>query len=284
MLAAGHKLNIGGSSMISWCIVNRQARIALDVGAEAVRFENPALPLTRSELALPLISRGSVIGAVTIQSDQPAAFTAEDITALQTMADQIGNATENARLFQQSRAALQEVDAINRRLTGEAWESYLSRQSSQKVIWHSDDERIAPAPLFEPDENLSAGQIVIEPGRDPSVDTVTVPIMLRGQTIGALRVQTPTAGWNEDVQTVMASVAGHIAQAAENARLLAQTEGRLVRERALGDATDKIRSRSEVEHILRVAAEELARYLQASTVSVRLGPSVPALDDAGQPR
>ena len=35
-----------------------RATVALDVGEDAVRFDNPLLPLTRSELALPLISRG----------------------------------------------------------------------------------------------------------------------------------------------------------------------------------------------------------------------------------
>jgi PAS domain S-box-containing protein len=62
MMEQGHKLEVGGASMIGWCIANQQARIALDVGEEAVRFSNPLLPETRSELALPLVSRGKVIG------------------------------------------------------------------------------------------------------------------------------------------------------------------------------------------------------------------------------
>jgi GAF domain-containing protein len=90
--------------MIGWCIANQQARIALDVGEDAVRFENPLLPETRSEMALPLVSRGYVIGAMTIQSDQPAAFTQEDVTVLQTMADQLANAVENAQLLEQAQA------------------------------------------------------------------------------------------------------------------------------------------------------------------------------------
>jgi len=100
MLEQGHKLEIGGASMVGWCIANRQARIALDVGEEAVRFENPLLPQTRSELALPLVSRGEAIGALTIQSAQEAAFSPEDITVLQTMADQLANAIANARLYE----------------------------------------------------------------------------------------------------------------------------------------------------------------------------------------
>jgi GAF domain-containing protein len=116
MRQAGHKLEVGGQSMIGWCIANQQARIALDVGEEAVRFENPWLPETRSEMALPLIARGWAIGAMTIQSSREAAFSAEDTAMLQTMADQVANAVENARLFEQAQARAEE-QAILYRIT-----------------------------------------------------------------------------------------------------------------------------------------------------------------------
>ena len=87
MIAAGHKLEVGGQSMVGWCAVNKKARIALEASQDAVHFNNPLLPETRSELVLPLISRGEVIGAMTAQSDRPAAFTQEDIIVMQTMAD-----------------------------------------------------------------------------------------------------------------------------------------------------------------------------------------------------
>jgi putative methionine-R-sulfoxide reductase with GAF domain len=65
--------------MIAWCIQHQVPRIALDVGEDAVRFNNPDLPDTRSELALPLASRGQVLGAVTVQSKEAAAFSEQDI-------------------------------------------------------------------------------------------------------------------------------------------------------------------------------------------------------------
>jgi PAS domain S-box-containing protein len=99
MLQAHHRLQIGGDSMIGWCVANKQARIALDVGEDPVRFANPLLPETRSELALPLTSRDEVIGALTIQSSHESAFTEEDITVLQSMADQLANAIANAQLY-----------------------------------------------------------------------------------------------------------------------------------------------------------------------------------------
>jgi PAS domain S-box-containing protein len=108
LLSRKHKLEVGDTSMVGWCIRHRQARIALDVGTEAVRFNNPLLPDTRSELALPLISRGDILGALTIQSVQEAAFSDEDIATLQTMADQLANAIINARLYEQLQQELEE--------------------------------------------------------------------------------------------------------------------------------------------------------------------------------
>ena len=125
MIKQGHKLEIGGGSMIGSCIASTQARIALDVrepqsndvGKEAVRFptgtlerrDNPVLPKTRSEMALPLIARGRAIGAMSIQSTKEAAFSDADVAVLQTMSDQVANAIANARLFEQSQAALDDA-------------------------------------------------------------------------------------------------------------------------------------------------------------------------------
>jgi len=112
MLEVGHRLVVGGESMIGWSIANAEARIALDVGAEAIRFNNPYLPQTRSEMALPLIGRNRVIGALTVQSAQEAAFSTEDIIALQTMVDQLTIAIENARLYQETRRRANELAVL----------------------------------------------------------------------------------------------------------------------------------------------------------------------------
>jgi PAS domain S-box-containing protein len=109
-----HKLKIGGESMIGWSVSNRKARIALDVGEEAVRFRNPYLPDTHSEMALPLIALDKAIGALTVQSVERGAFSDEDITLLQTMADQLANAIENANLFSKTQEALAETEKLYR--------------------------------------------------------------------------------------------------------------------------------------------------------------------------
>lgn len=116
MIMFRHRLSIGDSSMIGWSIAHRQARIALDVGVDAVQFRNPYLPLTRSEMALPLITHNEVIGAMTIQSTMASAFSSVDITALQTMADQVATAIQNARLFAERSSLIDELERRNNEL------------------------------------------------------------------------------------------------------------------------------------------------------------------------
>ena len=116
MVAHGRRIEVGGDSMVGWCIANRQSRLEEDVTEEAARQKNALLPATRSKLALPLISRGQAIGAMTIQSAQPDAFAEDDITTLQTMADQLANAIENARLFAEHKRSQEALAAHARQL------------------------------------------------------------------------------------------------------------------------------------------------------------------------
>lgn len=109
-LEKGHRLRIGGGSMIGWSVEHRRARIALDVGEDAVWFNNPYLPDTHSEMALPLIARDRAIGALTVQSVERGAFSSEDVTLLQTMADQLANAIDNARLYENAAQARAEAE------------------------------------------------------------------------------------------------------------------------------------------------------------------------------
>lgn len=108
MLAAGHKLEVGGASMIGQCIQTGEPRIALDVGEEATRFDNPHLPETHSEMALPLRSRDWVMGALTIQSIKVAAFDADSIAITQLLADNLATAIDNAELYTSLQGELSE--------------------------------------------------------------------------------------------------------------------------------------------------------------------------------
>ena len=116
MLKAEHALAVGGKSMVGWSVAQAKARIALDVGEEAVRFDNPLLPETRSEMALPLVDRTEAIGALTVQSIEESAFTNEDIAALQTMVDQLAISIQNSQLYEQAQHEITERKQIGNAL------------------------------------------------------------------------------------------------------------------------------------------------------------------------
>ena len=70
------------------------------------------MPDTRSELGVPIMVRGRVIGVLDVQSDEPFAYTQEDVTLVQSLANQAGVAIENARLFEQTQRRLQELTML----------------------------------------------------------------------------------------------------------------------------------------------------------------------------
>lgn len=113
-IARSHRLQVGGNSMIGQAVNTGTARIALDVGQEAIRFDNPDLPETRTELALPLRAQQMIVGALTIQSRQVLAFTEEDISVFQVLADQLAISIESVRLFTEVRTRSEALAALNR--------------------------------------------------------------------------------------------------------------------------------------------------------------------------
>jgi GAF domain-containing protein len=128
MRRQGHRLKVGGNSMIGQSIATGKPCIAQDVAEAARRFSNPLLPETRSELALPLISRGQAVGALSIQSSRKAAFPQEAIAIFQTMANQLAHSIENAYLFEETQRAMEELKAVQRRYIRAGWSEYLDRR------------------------------------------------------------------------------------------------------------------------------------------------------------
>ena len=112
MLARRHKLKVGEEGIVGYAAGTGEPHIALDVGEDAAFFNNPDLPLTRSEMAVPLKVHDQMIGVLDVQSTEPAAFSEEDVAILQALSDQVALAIENARLFEQSQRALQDLDTL----------------------------------------------------------------------------------------------------------------------------------------------------------------------------
>jgi GAF domain-containing protein len=284
MLEARHRLEIGGNSMIGRAISERQPRLALDVGAEAIRFNKPVLPDTRSEMALPLIARDRLLGALTIQSKQPEAFSPEDIVSLQSMTDLIAIALDNNRLVQETKKALDEVTTLHRRYLTQAWTAFAQAQAEagqEPTYSYTKDsglERGAPIQLPGVEEVVNDQRMAITTTDSGAV--VTAPMKIRDQIIGALAVETgdPDHVWDEDQLALIEAAAEQTALAIENARLIEEAQTALAgarrlatREQAVNLISGKIRRLPNVDSVLTTALVELGKALGASKGAARLG-------------
>ena len=284
MLEADHRLQVGGESMVGWCTANLQARIALDIGEEAVHFDNPLLPETRSEMALPLISRGQVIGALTVQSTEVAAFSDEDISALQTMADQLAVAIDNARLFREVQSSLEEAQAIHRHYLREAWEGFISLPEARLGCRYTESGMTSPEEAWLPamTKAVQQGDAVTAAEGGEGVE-LAVPITLRGQTIGALGLRRDEAsGWTADDIAVVQAVAEQIALTLENMRLFEETRRRARREQIIREITAKMRGSTDLDTILQTTVQELAEVLGTSRTFVQLGTAPQSVNSEGK--
>jgi GAF domain-containing protein len=261
MLERNHRLRVGQEGIVGYAASTGKPRIALDVGQDAVYFNNPDLPETHSEVALPLISKNIIVGVLDVQSVEVAAFTDEDIQMLSLLADQVSLAIENARLFEETRRALAEAEMLTRRSTEEAW----SRMPEQQKLLGYRYDVGGSSPIKHPVKLALGGG---KRKKTESVQTM-VPIELRGQVIGELVVQSPSGkGWSQDQLDLIRAVAERVALSAENARLFEETTARADRERLVSEITSKIRSNNDPQSMIQTAIQELRAALGASRVDV----------------
>ena len=260
MMERKHRLRVGEQGIVGNVTFTGNPRIAMDVGTDAVFFNNPELPETHSEMALPLKSGNQIIGALDVQSTERGAFTDEDIQMLSLLANQVSLAIENARLFEETRRALAESEAISRQTTREAWRSLPAEQNILGYRYGL----AGVSPLDQPLE-LSASQA----NNPAETNQIVIPIQLRGETIGHLVVQAPATGrMSQDQLDLIKAVAERVAISAENARLFDETTRRAERERTVSDITSKIRSVNDPQLMIRTAIEELRNALGASRIDV----------------
>ena len=260
MLQRSHQLRIGEQGIVGYVAQTGSPRIALDVGEDANFFNNPDLPDTHSEMALPLKASNKIIGVLDIQSTMTAAFTDEDFEALSALADQVSLAIENARLFDETEKMLAESRALQRQNILETWQR-LPKEENLRGFRYS---ITGSNPLREGD--TSSEQVDTNEKR-----IIKVPINLRGESIGALSVQVSK---HEHVSTdqidLIKAVAERVALSAENARLFEETTRRAEQERIIAEITSRIGASVRTENILRTTAAELSQLLEDADIYIEL--------------
>jgi len=274
MLERRHRLPLG-TGVVGFAAQTGKPRLALDVGEDAIFFNNPDLPDTRSEIALPLLYGGQVFGVLDVQSTEPGAFSEEDFRLLGTLASQLAIAIENARLLSEARASARQVEEVYNEFVRTQW-----GRTGERMDYAGFRYNAGRIEMLEPNlvgtekdsggkkNDLSANQT------NPSVENrgrVTVPVRLRGEVIGILQIESndQTKTWRTDEISLMEAVAERAALALENARLFQDARRRAAKERMIAEATSHISSSMNIENILRATATELERVLGGSEVLIR---------------
>ena len=265
MLARGHRLKVGQVGIVGYVTGVGEPRVALDVGEDAVFFDNPDLPETRSEMALPLRARGQIIGALDVQSREREAFSDEDVAVLQTLADQVATAISNAQLFEQAQESLEAQRRAYGQMSRETWTQTLRARPG--LGYRYDQGNVASlAHHSEPRSDQRGAATTALP-------ELALPLSVRGQTVGTIRAhKSGEAGeWTSEETALMETLVDQLGQALESARLYQDTQRRAARERLTAEVTARMRETLDLEAVLRSAAVEIGEALGLAALDVRLG-------------
>jgi len=270
MLKRGHKLGIGQTGIVGFVAATGTSRIALDVGADAVYFDNPDLPLTRSELALPLHVANETIGVLDVQSTEQNVFQEEDTEVLSTLADQVAIAIQNGYSYETTQGLLKEAQKTSASYVRDSWSALQSREEHLGYIISDNTLKALNNPITSMQINraISSRETVSETGKTTSL---TIPIRLRDEAIGVIDIQIAEEHeWDADEVDIAQAVAERLSLALETSLLLQTTQRRAQIERATSEISSKISASTQFDSILRTAAEELSRVLGGSEVLVQI--------------
>ncbi|MFQ3534376.1 MAG: GAF domain-containing protein [Aggregatilineales bacterium] len=268
LLARKHKLAIGSNSIVGQATAQRRTFITLDTQQSEVphRF-NPLLPLTRSEMALPLQVGDKLIGCLDVQSVEPNAFDQEDVQIFQLLCDQLAIAIDNARLIADQAQRASQIAALNRQLTHTSWQEYLAERSAEQLSYTYDLLAIRPA---------NGGPLPAQAAEDSIIEA---PIQVRGETVGKLRVQeNPDLPLSVEERAIVQAVADRVALALENTRLVEQTQSALQRVEQLYQASRALSSVGNIERFYQTAAERFAFFEPLDRLIFLLAYPVPSYE------
>ncbi len=268
MLERGHRLKIGETGIVGFVTSSGRPRVALDTGTDVVFFNNPDLPDTRSEVALPLLIENKIIGALDVQSTEPNAFNQEDVNVLSTLADQVSIAIQNAQQFEETRRALAESESLSNQFIQTGWSQFTRLQNIEGIrhtgakatLLYKKKDKGTPA---ESDQNQLTA-------RDRGA-VLSLPLKLRGEVIGSVDIRSQeNRQWDQDELDIVTAIIERAAIAMENSRLLTESQKLAAKERTIGEISAKISAQSDIDELLKTAAQELGRNLPGMEIAIQL--------------
>lgn len=243
LLERGHRLNLGETSIVARTVQGGDPVLVVDTETSAIHKPNPLLPDTRSEVAIPLVAGNEIIGVLDMQASRAGTFNEENLTVFQAMAGQIAAAIRGTQAYAQAQEAIAQAERINRRLTAERWQPYLSQIGEGGRLGYEYDLE-SPKPLQTPitsylDATESDGLHIAQ------------PIKLRGLQIGTILVEENTEHhWSDEEIALVTSISERIAQAVEQYRAFDETHRRALEMETVSQVSAEASTTLDVDTLL----------------------------------
>lgn len=232
-----------------------------------------------SHLYVPLMAGTRFLGMISLHSSLYNAYSERDVAVLTGLASHIAIALENARLFEQTQAALAETQrlaerehqsateimALNRRLTREGWKEYLDFGAGE-IVAEATTTGVRQGGTTESHGNGKNGN------HEDRSKPVQVPIVLRGETIGTVELDydDPDAEWSEDRQALVQDVLENFGLALDNARLTTETQRRVTELDALNQISQAVSSELELDSLLVTIGTQLRNIFDVDNAYIAL--------------
>ncbi len=246
---------------------------------------------------LPLWVGSRQLGSLLLEIEEVYQFTERDIRLNRSFISQAAVAIDNIRLLEETRSALAEVERTQRRYTVQAWEVYRDRLTT--LNYEQAREGVAPlgdnlpaeitqvvaeqrqliaAPSTDPG-GISQPKVIVNPqpsedraGQLEASSSLIVPLTIRGETVGVLGLQEIDGQrtWSPEELALIEAISEELAQAAENIRLIDETQQRAAREKRVNEIGEKIQAAQSLEEALKIAVKEVGLSLQAPQTTVKL--------------
>jgi GAF domain-containing protein/HAMP domain-containing protein len=278
MVQRGYRVRIGDMGIVSHVAETGELRVINDVKTDFTYVKHPLLPDTACAAALPMKVGGRIIGVLDVESQGVNVFTKDNISVLQTLADQLAVAIENARLLDELRSSLRETRTLNQRYTQESWSRVTK---GNKVSGYQFDlsqitsfTRDLPAEIHsrlltghavpvrdqQPgDSGKKEGNITTDQNVPASRSVLIAPLILQDQLIGVLGVEedNPDHVWSSEEIALLEAISNQVSLTLDNARLVEETQLRSEQIRLLQEITSVAASHVNLKELLDAVSKRL---------------------------
>ncbi len=286
LLTQKRSIALNENNIIARAMQSGESLIVMDTKPLLGGIFSDLLPNTRSQLVLPIVEGERIVGALDIQSMRVNAFTRNDVQAIEVMTSQLATAIRNARLFDEQERTirenkrlfleaetnLREIERLNRQLTKQVWDDYLSgRGVVSGVTWSRQEFRPGAEWTQTMMQAAQRRRPMTVEQHDEHKRTIAVPIELRGEVIGAIEIETTAELLATETVDLLQAISQRLGISLDNARLFEETQEATAQEQRIGEIVAEYQSAKNIEDLLQITVEGLAEALGAERGAIRLG-------------